>query len=77
MIGDTSLFARQDEVEAAWAVVDQVVGLNSTPIEYVAGSWGPPQADELICGPCNWHNPGADAHNWTRSCVSELSQFAP
>ncbi len=77
LIGDTSLFARQDEVEAAWAVVDPIVGLDSKPIEYVAGSWGPTQADELISGPCNWHNPGADARNWTRSCVSELSQFAP
>ena len=77
LIGDTSLFARQDEVEAAWAIVDPVLSADSVPFEYVPGTWGPRQADDLIVGPCNWHNPGADAHGWTRSCVSNLGQFAP
>jgi glucose-6-phosphate 1-dehydrogenase len=77
LIGDTSLFARQDEVEAAWAVVDPILHVDSKPIEYVAGSWGPKEADNLIAGPCNWHNPGADAHNWTRSCVAVPVRGAP
>ena len=38
------------------------------PYEYVAGSWGPPQAESLLKGPCGWHNPGAQAQDWTRSC---------
>lgn len=48
MRGDVSLFARQESVEEAWRVVDPVVG-NVTPLhEYEPGTWGPPEADELI-----------------------------
>jgi glucose-6-phosphate 1-dehydrogenase len=78
LIGDTTLFARQDEVEAAWAVVDPVLTADSEPHEYVPGSWGPKEADDLIAGNCSWHNPGPDAHSWTRSCGPlRLSAFAP
>jgi len=78
VIGDTSLFARQDEVESAWAVVDPILGLDSQPYEYVPGTWGPQAADPLVAGQCSWHNPGADAHSWTRSCGPvALGQFAP
>ena len=69
MRGDSTLFAREDEVEAAWAVVDPVLGPKGTLYEYAAESWGPKAADELIEGPCGWHNPGEDAHSWTRSCM--------
>jgi glucose-6-phosphate 1-dehydrogenase len=68
LAGDPSLFARQDEVEAAWAVVDRVLRDDREPHVYEPGSWGPAAADELIAGPCGWHNPGADAQSWTRSC---------
>jgi glucose-6-phosphate 1-dehydrogenase len=78
LIGDTSLFARQDEVEAAWAVVDPVLTGDSAPYEYTQGTWGPKPADEVIAGECSWHNPGTDAHSWTRSCGPiNLSRFAP
>jgi glucose-6-phosphate 1-dehydrogenase len=78
LIGDTTLFARQDEVEAAWAVVDPVLSVDSKPYEYAQGTWGPKQADDVIEGDCGWHNPGADAHSWTRSCGPvNLSKFAP
>ncbi|HEY6482838.1 MAG TPA: glucose-6-phosphate dehydrogenase [Steroidobacteraceae bacterium] len=78
LIGDTSLFARQDEVEAAWAVVDPIVNKDDAPLEYVPGSWGPKQADELISGRCNWHNPGADARTWTRACGPlQPGKFSP
>jgi glucose-6-phosphate 1-dehydrogenase len=78
MIGDTSLFARQDEVEAAWAVVESVLNVDSRPYEYTQGTWGPKQADDVIEGECSWHNPGADAHSWTRSCGPiNLGRFAP
>ncbi len=67
--GDAVLFARQDEVEAAWAIVDPVLGTNAPLYEYVPGSWGPSQADALLDdAPCGWHNPGAEAHSWTRAC---------
>jgi glucose-6-phosphate 1-dehydrogenase len=57
MDGDATLFARQDGVEAAWAVVDKVLG-NVTPVhEYPQGSWGPAEAAELTNGSRSWHNP--------------------
>jgi glucose-6-phosphate 1-dehydrogenase len=78
LIGDTAHFARQDEVEAAWAIVDPVLGLKTSPDEYTPGTWGPLQADHLISGPCSWHNPGATAQSWTRACAPlEMSKFAP
>jgi glucose-6-phosphate 1-dehydrogenase len=68
LIGDTSHFAREDEVEAAWAIVDPVLKNPAPPIEYLQGGWGPPQAEGLLTGRCGWHNPGAGPHDWTRSC---------
>jgi glucose-6-phosphate 1-dehydrogenase len=68
LIGDTSHFAREDEVEAAWAIVDPVLGARAAPVEYLPASWGPPQAEGLLKGPCGWHNPGAKPQDWTRSC---------
>jgi len=68
LIGDTSHFAREDEVEAAWAIVDPVLTASTPPIEYLPGSWGPPQAEALLTGRCGWHNPGARPQDWTRSC---------
>jgi glucose-6-phosphate 1-dehydrogenase len=56
-------------VEAAWAIVDPVLGTaESTVSDYAVGSWGPKVADNLIDGICSWHDPGADAHGWTRAC---------
>jgi glucose-6-phosphate 1-dehydrogenase len=69
LIGDTSHFAREDEVEAAWAIVDPVLSLKDAPYEYLKGSWGPAQAEDLIKGPCGWHNPGAKPQDWIRSCT--------
>ena len=46
--GDATLFARQDVVEAAWAIVDPVIHGPSPMYDYEPGSWGPPQADELV-----------------------------
>src|SRR5579863_10238313 len=68
LIGDKVHFAREDEVEAAWAIVDPILASNTAPVEYLPGSWGPPQAETLIKGPCGWHNPGPRSQDWTRSC---------
>jgi glucose-6-phosphate 1-dehydrogenase len=68
LIGDTVHFAREDEVEAAWTIVDPVLNSTAAPIEYTQGSWGPPQAEGLLKGPCGWHNPGPRPQDWTRSC---------
>jgi len=54
MKGDATLFARQDAVEAAWAVVENILG-GATPVHtYEQGSWGPSQADELIRDVGGW-----------------------
>jgi len=55
--GDRWLFARQDTVEAAWEVVDPVLG-DVTPVHpYARGSWGPEEADRLLPERDNWHDP--------------------
>ncbi|MGH8228163.1 MAG: glucose-6-phosphate dehydrogenase [Steroidobacteraceae bacterium] len=69
MAGDAILFAREDGVEAAWAVVDPVLRADTPVHEYAKGSWGPAEAEGFITeGPCSWHNPGEDARGWTRAC---------
>jgi glucose-6-phosphate 1-dehydrogenase len=54
MNGDATLFARQDVVEAAWAIVDPVLRNVGAPIEYAPGSWGPPEADRLVAAIGGW-----------------------
>ncbi len=60
MKGDGSLFTREDAVEAAWAVVDQVLKHHPRVLPYRRGTWGPKQANALIAPGGIWHNPGTD-----------------
>jgi glucose-6-phosphate 1-dehydrogenase len=55
--GDATLFARQDVVEAAWAIVDPVIHGPSPMYEYEPGTWGPPQADKLVADVGGWNTP--------------------
>ena len=53
MKGDQTLFARQDGIEAMWAVVDPIIKkwektTSKDFPNYTAGTWGPEKADELI-----------------------------
>ena len=57
MAGDATLFARQDVVEAAWAIVDPVIHGPSPMFEYEQGTWGPPQADRLVADIGGWNTP--------------------
>jgi glucose-6-phosphate 1-dehydrogenase len=59
MAGDGALFARENSVEAAWAVVDPVLKKHHRVHSYKRGSWGPKEADALIASDCRWHNPTA------------------
>jgi glucose-6-phosphate 1-dehydrogenase len=55
--GDAMLFVREDEVEAAWRVVEPILG-DATPIrEYEPGTWGPAEAAALVAEDGGWHNP--------------------
>ena len=57
MAGDATLFARQDSVEAAWAIVQPILG-GVTPIYmYEPGSWGPAEAAPLAAEVGGWHSP--------------------
>ncbi|MHB0878122.1 MAG: glucose-6-phosphate dehydrogenase [Anaerolineae bacterium] len=58
--GDASLFARSDEVERAWELAEPLLtqggGSNSPLCYYDAGTWGPPEADELLAAAGRaWH----------------------
>jgi glucose-6-phosphate 1-dehydrogenase len=55
--GDATLFARQDVVEAAWAIVDPVIHGPSPMFEYEPGTWGPPEADALVECVGGWNTP--------------------
>ena len=57
MDGDPTLFARQDAVEAAWAVVDPLLHVEEPPLLYEPGSWGPREADRLTASIGGWANP--------------------
>jgi glucose-6-phosphate 1-dehydrogenase len=53
MQGDASLFARHDEIELAWKLVDPLIANwerpDAPPLAfYEPGSWGPAEADDLL-----------------------------
>jgi len=57
MAGEATLFARQDVVEAAWAIVDPVIHGPSPLHEYEPGTWGPKEADRLVEEVGGWNTP--------------------
>jgi glucose-6-phosphate 1-dehydrogenase len=57
MVGDATLFARQDVVEAAWAIVDPVIHGPSPMYDYEPGTWGPAEADILVREVGGWNTP--------------------
>ncbi|MNC90709.1 Glucose-6-phosphate 1-dehydrogenase [compost metagenome] len=61
LIGDPPLFARWDEVERAWEILDGLIEhWEAAPAgfpNYEAGSWGPDAADHLLA---------ADGREWRR-----------
>jgi glucose-6-phosphate 1-dehydrogenase len=57
MHGDAMLFVREDAVEAAWAIVDPILGNTTALKEYEPGSWGPQEAIRLADDVGGWHDP--------------------
>ena len=62
MVGDQTLFNRDDQVEEAWRVVNPILeawyGARRTGHDiYEAGTWGPEAADTLVAN---------DGHAWRR-----------
>ena len=57
MRGDPTLFAREDYVEAAWKIVDPILG-NVAPIaDYEPKTWGPGNMDKFLVPPGGWRHP--------------------
>ncbi len=62
ILGDSTLFARADEVDLSWRLVDSIHeawrAANSSPVRYEAGTWGPVEADRMIeADGRKWLNP--------------------
>ena len=74
MQGDATLYARADEVEAAWEFVDPILdywktGKDVRMYGYAAGVWGPENADSLFEGTGSWRNPGENLADDSGFCV--------
>lgn len=69
--GDASLFTRSDGIEAAWRLIDPILaGWSLSPEApplgiYPVGSWGPPEADELVA---------RKGHVWRPGCGETCSR---
>src|SRR5262249_17047941 len=59
--GDATLFSREDAVEEAWRIIDPILGTVTPVHEYALGTWGPPEAEQLIAGISHWDDPSPSA----------------
>jgi glucose-6-phosphate 1-dehydrogenase len=57
MAGDPTLFAREDNVEEAWRIVDPVLKAGTPVYEYEPGTWGPKEVDARVAPPDGWQDP--------------------
>ncbi len=57
MHGDALLFVRADAVEAAWSIVEPILGSATPVFDYEPETWGPMEADGLASEIGGWHNP--------------------
>ena len=52
MVGDATLYTRQDMVDASWAAVQPILDYRASHPQgfpnYEAGSWGPKAAEEML-----------------------------
>jgi len=58
--GDAALFASDEAIEAAWSVVEPVLGSREPVHEYEPGTWGPAEARPIVSGETGWHDPKAE-----------------
>jgi len=56
--GEQTLFARQDEVEECWRIVEPLLRQPGPVRPYAPGSWGPQEADALAAPLGGWDAPG-------------------
>jgi glucose-6-phosphate 1-dehydrogenase len=55
--GNHQLFTRQDTVEETWRIVQPLLDEPGPVHQYEPGTWGPPEAENLTRGICQWHEP--------------------
>src|SRR4051812_15779592 len=55
--GNHQLFTRQDTVEETWRIVQPLLDEPGPVHQYDSGTWGPPEAEKLTRGICQWHEP--------------------
>jgi len=60
MVGDATLFARQDYVEEAWRIVDPVLKETTPVYEYAPQTWGPKEVNQNVTPPGGWDTPKAE-----------------
>ena len=50
LLGDQTLFPRNEEVDASWRVIDPLEEFwaGNEPHKYRAGEWGPAEADDML-----------------------------
>ncbi len=81
MLGDATLFTREDEVDEQWKLVDAIIGAwqRDRPNfpNYASGTWGPSAADDLIhrdgapgaaTRPARWASSPTSSASWG-ACV--------
>lgn len=56
MMGDATLFARQDSAEAQWRIVDPILEGQAPVHIYEPGSWGPQEAANIAADVGGWHD---------------------
>jgi glucose-6-phosphate 1-dehydrogenase len=57
MVGDATLFAREDYVEEAWRIVDPVLKAGTPIYGYEPDTWGPSEVDQKVSPAGGWNNP--------------------
>jgi glucose-6-phosphate 1-dehydrogenase len=57
--GDAALFARSDEIELAWGLIDPLTAPRE-PAPYAPGHWGPAEADDFLA---------RDGRAWIEGCI--------
>jgi glucose-6-phosphate 1-dehydrogenase len=57
LVGDSTNFTRQDNVEESWRIVQPLLDSPPPVRPYAQGTWGPDEAHELVKHYGGWHGP--------------------
>ena len=57
LLGDRTLFPDEIAIEETWRIVQPLLDAPPAVKTYEKGTWGPPEADELLDGHFAWRQP--------------------